>query len=71
LHPWSCDTLIHHWSYIIIIILVLCIIIILVLCIIIILIKVEKGLEAVYGVIQIGALVEERNNRVGVLEEGQ
>ena len=51
LHPWSCDTLLHPWSFILIIILV----------------EVEQGLEAMYGLISIDSLLEEWRGWLGVL----
>ena len=58
MHPWLCDTLLHPWS---------CIIIVLVkvFFIIIILVRAKQGLEATDGLFQIGALLEERDDRVG------
>ena len=56
-------TTLHPWSCIIISILVFCLSSILV--------KVEKGLEAMDDLIQIGALVEEWDDRVRILEDGQ
>ena len=52
LHHWSSDTLLHPWSFIIIII-------------IIILVEVEQGLEATYGLVQFGSLLEEWDGWLG------